>query len=331
MEIVNDNFANSISLVGSSVSTTGTNVGATGEPGEPNHAGVKFGNDVNSVWYNWTAPASGQVVIDTFGSNYDTSLAAYQGSSVNNLTTIAGNDDTSGLQSQVVFTAVAGQTYQIAVDGFRSRQGSINLNLNLAPNYTQIGTVGNDFLFGTGANDVIRGQAGNDVIYGNGGTDYLQGDAGNDSLYGASGADYIDGGADNDVLYGNGGKDILIGGAGNDLIYGGSDADYILGGAGNDTIYANGGGDFINSGSGLDTIWLGSGAARVVLEAGDGFDTIKNLQLGQTLFQLGSNLSYANLTFADSANGAVISAGNDVLAVVSSQTASAINNAANFV
>jgi hypothetical protein len=27
--------------------------------------------------------------------------------------------------------------YQIAVDGFSSSQGSINFNLNLAPNYTQ--------------------------------------------------------------------------------------------------------------------------------------------------------------------------------------------------
>jgi serralysin len=331
MAIINDNFANSIRLVGSSVSTTGTNVGATGEAGEPNHAGVNFGADVNSVWYNWTAPASGQIEINTFGSNYDTSLGVYLGSAVNSLTTIAGNDDFSSLQSRVSFTGVAGQTYQIAVDGFSSSQGSINLNLNLSPNYTQIGTVGNNSLFGTGANDVISGLAGDDSVFGNGGNDYLQGDAGNDSLYGGSSADYIDGGADNDVLYGNGGKDTLIGGAGNDLIYGGSDADYILGGAGNDTIYANGGSDFINSGSGLDTIWLGSGAATIVLEAGNGFDTIKNFQAGQTLFRLGSNSSYADLIFANSADGAVISVGNDVLAVLSGQTASTINSAANFV
>lgn len=333
MAIVNDNFANSIRLVGASDSTTGTNIGATGEAGEPNHGGVNFGipSLVNSVWYNWVAPTSGQVEVNTIGSNYDTSLGAYTGSAVNSLVTIAGNDDFYGLLSRVVFNVVAGQTYQIAVDGYYSSQGSFNLNLNLAPNYTQIGTLGSDFLFGSSANDVIRGLAGDDSIFGNGGNDYLQGDAGNDSLYGASGIDYIDGGADNDVLYGNGGKDTLIGGSGDDLIYGGSDADYILGGAGNDTIYANGGGDFINSGSGLDTVWLGGGAATVVLEAGDGFDTIKNFQAGQTLFQLGSNLSYANLTFADSADGAVISANNDVLAVVSWQSASAINSAASFV
>ncbi|HEY9597403.1 MAG TPA: calcium-binding protein [Cyanophyceae cyanobacterium] len=332
MAIVNDNFANSIRLFGSSDNATGTNVGATGEAGEPNHGGVNFdSSQVNSVWYDWVAPASGQVEVNTIGSNYDTSLGVYTGSAVNSLLTIGGNDDFYGLQSRVVFNAVAGQTYQIAVDGFFNRQGSFNLNLSLAANFTQVGTAGSDFLFGSSANDVIRGLAGDDSIYGNGGNDYLQGDAGNDSLYGGSGVDYIDGGIGNDTLYGNGGKDTLIGGSGDDLIYGGSDADYILGGTGNDTIYANGGGDFINSGSGLDTVWLGGGAATVVLDAGDGFDTIKNFQAGQTLFQLGSNLSYANLTFSDSADGAVISAGNDVLAVVSWQTAGAINNAANFV
>lgn len=67
------------------------------------------------------------------------------------------------------------------------------------------------------------------------------------------------------------------------------------------------------------------------LETGFGFDTIKNFQVGQTRFQLGSNVSYADLTFADSADGAVISFGSDVLAVVSWQTASVISSAANFV
>lgn len=330
--VANDNFANSVRLIGTLASDTGTNVGFTGEPGEPNHAGVNLGGDVNSAWWTWTAPASGQVTLNTFGSNYDTSLGVYTGSAVNGLTTIAGNDDFSGLQSRVSFTAVAGQTYQIAVDGFRNRTGSIALNLALVPNFTQLGTAGNDNLYGTVANDVIGGLAGNDQIYGNGGNDYLEGNGGNDSIYGDSGNDYIDGGADNDTIYGNGGLDTLIGGAGNDLIYGGSQADYILSGAGDDLIYANGGGDFINSGVGSDTVWLGAGAATVVLSTGDGFDTVNNFQLGDTSFQLGSGLSYSDLTFTDSANGAQISFGNDVLAVVSwNQASTFANNPSVFV
>jgi Ca2+-binding RTX toxin-like protein len=330
--VANDNFANSVRLIGPVVSDTGTNVGFTGEPGEPNHAGVNFGGHVNSAWWNWTAPASGQVTINTIGSNYDTTLGVYTGSAVNGLTTIANNDDSGSLQSRVRFNAVAGQTYQIAVDGFAGAKGSIALNVALAPNFTQLGTEGNDNLYGTGANDLIGGLGGNDQIYGNGGNDYLEGNGGNDSIYGASANDYIDGGADNDTIYGNGGLDTLIGGAGNDLIYGGSQADYILGGAGDDIIYANGGGDFINSGVGSDTVWLGAGAATVVLSTGDGFDTVNNFQLADTRFQLGSGLSYSDLTFTDSANGAQISVGNDLLAVVSwNQASTFANNPSVFV
>ncbi len=358
--VANDNFANSIRLIGPAVSTTGTNVASTGEAGEPNHGGVNFSSSqVNSVWYSWTAPADGVVTINTFGSNYDTSLGVYTGSAVNSLTTIAGNDDFAGLQSQVSFTAVAGQTYQIAVDGFSTSQGNIALNLNLPLNYTQTGTSGNDNLNGTSANDIIRGLAGNDFINGNGGNDYLEGNAGNDTLsggsgidyidggadndsicgnggndtllggggndhiYGASGNDYIDGGANNDTIYGNGGNDTLIGGGGDDLIYGGSQADYILGGSGNDTIYANGGGDYINTGTGLDTVWLGSGAATVVLETGAGYDSVKNFQLGQTTFGV-SDIN--SLSFADSADGVRISQSGDLLAVVSWQSASTFTN-----
>ena len=51
---------------------TGTNVGATKETGEPDHAGNVGGA---SVWCRWVAPADGTVTFDTFGSNYDTLLA----------------------------------------------------------------------------------------------------------------------------------------------------------------------------------------------------------------------------------------------------------------
>jgi V8-like Glu-specific endopeptidase len=73
----NDNFINRINL--SSRSTTGTNVDATAESGEPNHGGRPGGK---SVWWSWTAPASGNFTLSTAGSNYDTLLGLYTGSNV---------------------------------------------------------------------------------------------------------------------------------------------------------------------------------------------------------------------------------------------------------
>jgi hypothetical protein len=71
------------------------------------------------------------VTVDTAGSNYDTLLGVYTGTAVNALTTIGTNDDASGLglRSRVTFTASAGVTYQIAVDGFNAATGNITLNI----------------------------------------------------------------------------------------------------------------------------------------------------------------------------------------------------------
>jgi hypothetical protein len=126
----NDFFANRIVLSGSSVTSGGTNVKATRESGEPRHAGNAGGR---SVWWTWTAPASGTVTIDTAGSNFDTLLAVYTGTSVSALTPVASNDDAGGgtVSSRVTFAATAGRQYQIAVDGYGGASGSIALRLNL--------------------------------------------------------------------------------------------------------------------------------------------------------------------------------------------------------
>lgn len=121
----NDNFVNAQVITGASGNVTGTSFAATKEAGEPNHAGYGGGS---SVWYRWQAPATGPVNFNTLGSNFDTSLAVYTGTSVSGLTQIAANDDSGGfLQSSVTFTAEAGVVYQIAVDGFSGVQGSIVL------------------------------------------------------------------------------------------------------------------------------------------------------------------------------------------------------------
>src|SRR3954463_16264776 len=75
----NDNFANAWLLSGAVVTTNGTTAGASKETGEPNHAGNIGGR---SIWFNWIAPRSGQIRIDTIGSasgfnGSDTLLAVY--------------------------------------------------------------------------------------------------------------------------------------------------------------------------------------------------------------------------------------------------------------
>lgn len=117
----NDNFANAQALSGQTGAVTGSNVGATKEPGEPNHHGNPGGA---SVWYTWQAPTSGTVVITTAGSPFDTLLAVYTGNSVNGLSFVASNDDEPGLlTSRVEFNPVAGQIYRIAIDGYNSGSG----------------------------------------------------------------------------------------------------------------------------------------------------------------------------------------------------------------
>jgi hypothetical protein len=125
----NDNYANRSSISGTSATITATNVAATKESREPNHAGNRGGK---SVWWSWTAPSSGSVQIDTMGSNFDTTLGIYRGSAVSALTTIASNDDGGGNRtSKVAFNAVGGTVYQIAVDGYNGASGNISLHVNL--------------------------------------------------------------------------------------------------------------------------------------------------------------------------------------------------------
>jgi hypothetical protein len=121
----NDAFASAAVLSGTA---GGTTVGATKEAGEPNHAGNAGGK---SIWWSWTAPIAGATTLTTAGSSYDTLLAVYTGSALSALTAVASNDDANGTtQSQVGFTAVAGTTYRIAVDGYGGASGSVAIRVS---------------------------------------------------------------------------------------------------------------------------------------------------------------------------------------------------------
>jgi hypothetical protein len=122
----NDNFANAQGISGCSGSVSGTNIGATQEAGEP--ANPDSPSSKTSVWYQWQAPSTGSVTFDTIGSDFDTVLAVYSGTTLSTLgTAIAHNDDRSQtpheITSLVTFPATQGTIYRIEVAGFDNGGG----------------------------------------------------------------------------------------------------------------------------------------------------------------------------------------------------------------
>lgn len=99
--------------------------GAIKESGEPNHGGINGGR---SLWWKWTATESGPFVVSTAGNLYDdyharhTGLGVYTGSSVDNLTTIASDQNGAGMNtgantwSSLTFDAIEGTTYFFGAD-----------------------------------------------------------------------------------------------------------------------------------------------------------------------------------------------------------------------
>lgn len=116
-----------------------TNVGAGIEPNEPAHAGNPGGA---SVWFLWKAPVIGDptypVTFNTSGSDFDTLLGVYEGTSVNSVSLLAFNDNArpdlspNTKTSQLSFVAEAGKTYHILVDGVQSGSSVAQGNIVLA-------------------------------------------------------------------------------------------------------------------------------------------------------------------------------------------------------
>lgn len=139
----NDNFANATALFINGTATTtmaASSVKATKEPGEPNHASGESGGA--SVWWKWTATATGSLEVTTAGTNFDTLLAAYTGTAIGSLTQLASNDDvvspsedssqTRPRTSRIVFNVTSGTTYYLAVDGWAGEWGSVQINATLS-------------------------------------------------------------------------------------------------------------------------------------------------------------------------------------------------------
>ena len=117
----NDDFNDASQLTGNSGSIRGSTVDAGAEAEEPFHADNEGGA---SIWYYWNAPRQGIYRFDTVGSNFDTLLAVYRGSSLANLSLTAENDQAAGdVTSSVVFNTQQNEDYEIAIDGYNDGTG----------------------------------------------------------------------------------------------------------------------------------------------------------------------------------------------------------------
>jgi len=130
----NDMFTNRITLSGLSGSTSGTNVLASKEDGEPIIAG-NFGGE--SLWWKWIAPQSGQLTINTNGSGFDSLLGIYTGSQLSNLIPITSLDNSASpisQQANLILEVIAGTEYAFSLDVANGAPSSFALNWNLNTN-----------------------------------------------------------------------------------------------------------------------------------------------------------------------------------------------------
>jgi uncharacterized repeat protein (TIGR02543 family) len=133
----NDSFLSPEKIMGSSGSTSGSNVGATMESAETKpRAQAKA---TGSVWYKWEAPFTGTATFDTIGSGFDTVLGVYTGASVSSLSEENSDDDgAGGTASKLTFNAVYRKVYMIAVYGYNGKTGNISLKWSLATSATAV-------------------------------------------------------------------------------------------------------------------------------------------------------------------------------------------------
>lgn len=112
----NDDFAAAEELTGATGTVFGTSNGASHEVGEPDHGGGVFDR---SVWYRWTAPATGQAWFDACGPfGNSASLAAYTGPAVDDLDPVPSESPSTcgGTATEISFPVTVGEEYHVAVD-----------------------------------------------------------------------------------------------------------------------------------------------------------------------------------------------------------------------
>jgi Ca2+-binding RTX toxin-like protein len=203
----------------------------------------------------------------------------------------------------------------------------------VAIKYTNVvGTMLNDVLKSTAANEAIVGGEGIDKLifeegtkgvvvnlkkgtivdsYGKrdtvSGVEIVTGTSFNDRIVGSDDTDYLVGGGGDDYLHGGLGSDELYGGEGNDKLYGGQGNDFLVGGKGS---------DYINGGAGFDTADYsdeGGAGITVNLKAGTVIDTYGNTDTLVSIERIRATDYDDNLVGSNAANVFEAGGGNDHL------------------
>lgn len=120
----NDSFSNPQALPDPLPAVDSQNtVVATLEQGEPQPSCAPIGR---TIWYVFTPGQTGLYRVRTEGSDFDTVLAVYTGSTIESLSSVDCNDDApSSLTSELEFSGTAGSSYRIQVGGYQGDSGSL--------------------------------------------------------------------------------------------------------------------------------------------------------------------------------------------------------------
>lgn len=123
----NDAFLKAASIPGLPYSNTQSTLDATLQFGE--QVSLLCQNMMSTVWYSYTATTTGSLVISTAGSDYNTAIAVWTGSSLGSLTEQVCNDNDAGQTSLLTISAVQGTTYYIQIGGIHGVSGNLSLNV----------------------------------------------------------------------------------------------------------------------------------------------------------------------------------------------------------
>lgn len=129
----NDNFESRLPTSKDAGLTTGSNIDATYQLGEPDDL---FFSGFESVWWTWKATVAGEVTISTINSDFDATITVYTGDTLDTLVFIASSEDElfdvdgdpNVAPNSISFTADPTKVYSFQVTGLYGDIGNITLN-----------------------------------------------------------------------------------------------------------------------------------------------------------------------------------------------------------